>query len=120
MKMRPPTAMFEYGGARQPNELDLRRILRLLRQRTRYRYVAAAVEPAVGGYRIVSPCCSRTIDHSGGIIDIARLEYDEPLALWRLYRKDHARNEWLLHFSAPRLAPLMDCLNDDPARVFWQ
>jgi hypothetical protein len=120
MKMRPPTATFEYGGARQPNELDLRRILRLLRKRTRYRYVAAAVEPAVGGYRIVSPCCSRTIDHSGGIIDIARLEYDESLALWRLYSKDHARNEWLLHFSAPRLAPLMDCLNDDPARVFWQ
>lgn len=117
---KPALTAHRYGSARQPNELDLRRILHLLKKRARYRYVAAAVEPAIGGYRIVSPCCSRTIDQSGGIIDIARLEYDESLALWQLYGKDHARNQWRLYFSAPRLAPLMNFLNEDPTRVFWQ
>ena len=82
--------------------------------------VVASVEPATSGYRIVSPCCSRTIDQSGGIIDIARLEYDESLALWQLYGKDHARNQWRLYFNAHRLAPLMNFLNEDPTRVFWQ
>lgn len=109
-----------YSGAAQPNELDLRRILRLLAQRARYRYVAATVEPTAGGYRIISPCCSRTVDGSGGPIDIARLEYDETAPLWTLYSKDHERNEWRFHFSAPHLAALMECLNLDLARVFWQ
>lgn len=112
------------AGERQPNELDLRRIVRLLDQRVRYRYVTAMVEPMIGGYRVSSPCCSRTIDGSGGgsgsVIDIARLAYDESPPHWRLYRKDYTHNEWSLHFSAPGLALLMACLNEDPARVFWQ
>ena len=114
MKTRSP------GSARHPNEFDLRRIARLLEKRVRYRYVAALVEPVKGGSRILSPCCSRSIDRDGGIIDIARLEYDEVHGLWRLYRKDHTHDEWRCYHSATQLATLMDCLIQDPARVFWQ
>jgi hypothetical protein len=34
------------------------------------------VEPVAGGYRIVSPCCSRNIDQAVGLIDIARIEWE--------------------------------------------
>lgn len=108
------------GAGRQPNEVDLRRISRALEQRVRYRYVSPIVEPVEGGYRILSPCCSRNVDSSGGIIDIARLEYDEALNVWKLYRKDHGRGEWLLHDSSRLLDDLMTRLIADPFRVFWQ
>lgn len=108
------------GAGRHPNEVDLRRISRALGKRVRYRYVSPAVEAVAGGYRIVSPCCSRNIDPSGGIIDIARLEYDQAMGEWRLYRKDHGRSQWLLHARSLRLDQLMAQLNEDPSRVFWQ
>jgi len=103
-----------------PNEFDLRRIRHLLAQRVRYRYVQPEVQAIVGGYQIVSPCCSRNIDASGGTIDIARLEYAYQEGLWRLYHKNHQLNVWQLHSAAPMLQMLMTQLNEDPSRVFWQ
>ena len=106
--------------APQPNELDLRRIVRLLEKRARYRYVMPLVDTCENGYRIQSPCCSRNIDAAGGIIDSAWLEYDAPLDAWKLYRKEHALGRWQLHGLARRLGEVMDSLARDPARVFWQ
>jgi len=103
-----------------PNEFDQRRIERLLEQRVRYRYVSPAVQPIDGGYLVVSPCCSRNIDTSGGIIEIARIEYVHPERIWRLYHKDHQQAVWKLHSDAPTLQLLIVCLNEDPSRVFWQ
>ncbi len=143
-----------------PNEFDLKRITRMLEHRVRYRYVTPVVQPIEEGYLVVSPCCSRNIDDSGGIIDIARIKYDHPndhgknakpdnetnhdrsltpvpplpegegygSALrkyhsnekWRLYRKDHQLDVWVLHSTAATLHELIAELNEDPARVFWQ
>lgn len=104
----------------QPNEFDLWRIGRLLEQRVRYRYVSPEVKPIVGGYLVVSPCCSRNIDASGGTIDIAWLEYAHPEGIWRLYHKDHELGVWRLYSAATALQVLIVCLNQDPSRVFWQ
>jgi hypothetical protein len=103
-----------------PNEFDLRRIKHMLEQRVRYRYVSPVVQPIPGGYLVVSPCCSRNIDTSGGIIDIARIEYVQAEATWQLYHKDHQLAAWKLHSIAPTLQLLISCLNEDPSRVFWQ
>jgi hypothetical protein len=108
------------GQMRQPNELDLRRIVRQLEKRARYRYVMPLVDACENGYRIQSPCCSRNVDAGGGIIDIAWLEYDMALDVWMLYRKEHALGRWQFHVQAQRLSEVMDCLIRDPARVFWQ
>jgi len=105
---------------RQPNELDLRRIIRMLSKRARYRYVSVKVMAVDGGYRILSPCCSRAIDHTGGMIDIARIEYDETHSIWKLFGKDHTQNEWQLRLCSERLKQVMECLNNDPERLFWQ
>ncbi|ARU30238.1 hypothetical protein CAP31_00110 [Sulfuriferula sp. AH1] len=103
-----------------PNEFDLRRITRMLALRVRYRYVEPEVQAVAGGYRIVSPCCSRNIDVSGGTIDIARLEYAHPEGLWRLYHKDHGQDVWKMYALSPLLHMLISQLNEDPLRVFWQ
>ena len=104
--------------AAHPNEVDLLRISRLLEQRQRYHYVAPSVQAVPSGYRIVSPCCSCNIDQAGGVIDIARIEFESNC--WKLYRKDHANGQWLLHSQASRLDGLMHNLNQDADRVFWQ
>lgn len=109
-----------YVAGPHPNEFDQRRITRLLAQRVRYRYVEPEVQSIVGGYLIVSPCCSRNVDASGGTIDIARLEYAHPEAIWRLYHKDHQQGVWKLYSVAPMLQMLIAQLNEDPTRVFWQ
>jgi Protein of unknown function (DUF3024) len=103
-----------------PNEFDQRRIEHLLEQRVRYRYVSPVVQAIPGGYLVVSPCCSRNIDSSGGIIDIARIEYVQAEEIWRLHHKDHQLAAWKLHSTAPTLQQLIACLNEDPSRVFWQ
>lgn len=108
------------GAGPHPNELDLRRIERLLERRLRYRYVSPEVRPVNGGYLVVSPCCSRNIDPSGGTIDIAWLEYAQSEGVWRLYYKDHERGVWKLYSVSPALQALMANLNEDPYRVFWQ
>lgn len=106
--------------APHPNEIDLRRIERLLEQRVRYRYVSPVVQPIDGGYQVMSPCCSRNIDAGGGMIDIARIEFIEPKGEWRLYHRDHRHAVWKLYTDAPTLQQLITCLNEDPMRVFWQ
>jgi len=92
----------------------------MLERRARYRYVTVKVLPVGGGYLVVSPCCSRTVEPQGGMIDIAMIEYDEPVKRWKLFSKDHDFNRWRLHIMSDRLGLLIDCLNEDYARVFWQ
>ena len=103
-----------------PNDVDRKRIERTLTQRLRYRYVSPEVFPIENGYQIKSPCCSRNIDKSGGVIDVARLEFVAAQRIWRLYRKEHKQSQWLLHSEFERLTELMDQLNQDPERIFWQ
>jgi hypothetical protein len=105
----------------QPNELDRRRIVRTLVTRKRYRYVSPTVRAIRDGYLIESPCCSRRVDPDGGIIDVAWLEHvpgrESP---WNLYRKDHASGQWELHGTYKRLQEMLELLNQDPQRLFWQ
>jgi len=103
-----------------PNDVDRKRIERALEARARYRYVSPEVRAEVDGYRIECPCCSRNIDQQGGVIDIARLEYACDARCWRLYRKDHKRGIWTLFGEFGALAALLQVLNQDPDRVFWQ
>lgn len=102
-----------------PNDVDRKRIERMLSQRRRYRYVAPQVDASDAGYRISSPCCSRNIDGSGGMIDIARMEYDPRRRLWCLYRKDHREGRWLPDAEFATLAEGVQRLNEDPERIFW-
>jgi hypothetical protein len=103
-----------------PNDVDRKRIERALDARARYRYVSPEVRAEEGGYRIQSPCCSRNIDKNGGVIDIARLEYVNEMRRWRLYRKNHALHEWQLYGEFSALSTLLQILNRDPERLFWQ
>ena len=103
-----------------PNEVDRKRIERALKSRKRYRYVSPEVQPEEGGYRIQSPCCSRTIDKEGGIIDIARLEVLPGSHLWRLFRKDYAEGHWVMHADYASLGEVLELLKEDPDRRFWQ
>ena len=103
-----------------PNELDLRRIERAIDKRKRYRYVSPEVLPETDGYVIQSPCCSRNVDPDGGLIDIARLEFKAPLGYWWLYYKDHVLDHWILHGEYQSLAQILELLNEDPDRRFWQ
>ncbi len=103
-----------------PNDFDRRRIERALKARQRYRYVSPSVAAVAGGYRIESPCCSRNIDADGGVVDIALLIFDTGRAAWQLFRKDHIRRAWEFHSSYARLIELLDELNADPEREFWQ
>jgi hypothetical protein len=76
------------------------------------------VVPVDGGYRIESPCCSRNVDPKGAVIDIALIEF--AAGYWRLYRRTQDRASWLLHASFTRLPQLLDVLNADTDREFWQ
>ncbi|MBL8540387.1 MAG: hypothetical protein JNK68_08440 [Betaproteobacteria bacterium] len=97
-------------------ELDRRRVLRVLRERVRYRYVRPVLQAAEGGWRISSPCCSRNVDSAGGMIDIAWLK---PVADgWRIYYKDHAAKRWTAYRDG-RLSDLLETLRLDPERRFW-
>jgi len=103
-----------------PNEFDRKRIERALKVRKRYRYVSPSVLAVAGGYRIESPCCSRNIDPDGGVIDIALVIYDENRVAWQLFRKDHVNGVWEADSKFNRLVELLDLLNADPERKFWQ
>lgn len=103
-----------------PNEFDRKRIERALADRKRYRYVSPSVHAVAGGYLIKSPCCSRNIDPDGGIVDIALLQFVHGPSPWRLYRKEHGTRQWHLHAPGDRLVDLLDQLNADPERLFWQ
>lgn len=110
-----PPVSFAY-----PNDFDRRRIEKALQARKRYRYVSPLVAATAGGYRIESPCCSRNIDPEGGIIDVALLVYRDEPAGWHLYWKEHARKAWHLDAVFSRLTELLERLNADPDRRFWQ
>ena len=43
------TGLAKFGQAHQPNELDLRRVVRVLEKRARYRYVTPVVEACENG-----------------------------------------------------------------------
>ena len=104
----------------QPNDVDRKRIERALKGRKRYRYVSPRVAAVTGGYHVESPCCSRNIDPDGGLIDIALVLYDPNCPAWQLFRKDHDKEVWEAHSTFGRLAELLDLLNADPERKFWQ
>lgn len=106
--------------AAHPNDLDRKRIERALRDRRRYRYVEPSVKKVEGGYRIESPCCSRNIDPEGGIVDVALLSHDGERGVWCLFWKNHAKGLWELDRTCERLHELMDRLNIDEERKFWQ
>ena len=108
------------GRCPHPNDFDQRRIERALKARKRYRYVSPSVATVEGGYLVESPCCSRNIDPDGGVVDIALMLYDENRAAWRLFRKNHDTRVWEFHSAYDRLIELLDDLNEDPAREFWQ
>ncbi len=103
-----------------PNELDRRRIERALESRKRYRYVTPEVSAIENGYVIRSSCCSRNVDPEGGIIDIAKLEFNHDRYCWWLYHKDHEIGYWIMHGEYPSLPVILDLLNQDPDRRFWQ
>lgn len=103
-----------------PNDVDRKRIERALAARARYRYVVPEVRTEEGGYRIQSPCCSRNVDQSGGVIDIARLEYVSDSQAWHLFHKDHARRTWRFYGAFGALSALLHFLNQDPDRIFWK
>jgi hypothetical protein len=105
---------------RHPNDLDRKRIERALAHRKRYRYVSPAVLTVTDGYRIESPCCSRNIDREGGVVDVALMIYDADIEAWQLFYKDHEKNVWEHHSSYERLVDLLDLLNVDAERKFWQ
>ncbi|MGA2779008.1 MAG: hypothetical protein ABSF94_15745 [Steroidobacteraceae bacterium] len=122
--LEPPTADHWTGGQwpshYRENEFDRKRIERAIAARKRYRYVSPRVDLIGGGYVVRSPCCSRKIEPDGGIVDIALLIHARAPQPWRLYRKDHERRQWRLHAVYERLGDLLDQLNADPARQFWQ
>jgi hypothetical protein len=119
--IRADTASPGQGGQpSQPNEFDFRRIERALEKRKRYRYVSPILLRTANGYRIQSPCCSRNIDADGGVVDIALLLFDDRSRNWRLLRKEHSCGVWEFERAFDRLAELLDFLNEDPDRRFWQ
>lgn len=109
-----------FAGSPQPNDLDFKRIERALEARRRYRYVSPILLKTANGYKIQSPCCSRNIDPDGGIVDIALLLFDKQRGNWRLLRKDHALGVWELDSEFARLVELLNYLNEDADRRFWQ
>jgi len=102
-----------------PGAFDRKRVEMAVRRRKRYRYVKPEVRTIEGGFLIESPCCSRRVDASGGVIPIALLQ-QEPEVGWMLYRMDHAVGEWKLYGVYPHLADLLEPLQLDPERIFWQ
>jgi hypothetical protein len=103
-----------------PNEFYRRRIERALAGRKRYKYVEPKTVAAEGGYRIESPCCSRNIDPEGGVIAVALLTFAPETDRWTLHRYHHANGLWQEDCSFDRLSDLLDHLNTDPERKFWQ
>jgi hypothetical protein len=119
VSISPPLEMAYLPDA-HPNELDLRRIMRMLQKRTRYRYVTVNITPTKNGYLIQSPCCSRSISSDGHLINIGLIQYDEASMTWKLFSMDHAEQKWCLHHCSVTLKPLLEYLNADPSKAFWQ
>ena len=105
------------GGARV-GDFMLYHLERALRARVRYRYVQPNVLREGDSFRIQSPCCSRNIDPSGGLIDIALL-VPSASQRWCLFARDHASHRWVPRFKNQPLPELLDLLCLDSERQFW-
>jgi hypothetical protein len=99
--------------------LDRTRIERALACRERYKYVKPRVEREGAGWKIVSPNCSRSVNASGGEIDIA---WFVPAGdgRWLLHARDHAQGGWVLKADGLALADAIARVCDDPLREYWQ
>jgi hypothetical protein len=53
-------------------------------------------------------------------VDVAIVQYGQGALPWLLYRKDYSSGEWQLHAKFERLGELLEQLNADPQRAFWQ
>ena len=115
-----PTPASGCARAAHPNDLDLRRVRRALDARQRYRYVTPQVSPTIDGYKVQSPCCSRNVDPEGGLIDIALILFDGMQNVWRLLRKNHESGIWEYETCHAKLSVVLDYLNEDAQRRFWQ
>lgn len=102
----------------QVGDFMLYRLERALRERVRYRYVEPRVLREGEGFRIQSPCCSRNVDPSGGLIDIALLVPGAGKG-WSLSSRDHASGTWMPRMSDEPLDALLDTLCIDSERQFW-
>lgn len=102
----------------QIHDLLQHRLERALRDRLRYRYVKPTVSIEGSRYRIQSPCCSRNVDPTGGVIDIALLEHDDHNR-WCLSSRDHATGTWVLRAEGATLDAALDALCVDRDRQFW-
>ena len=120
--MMRSTIVKQVGSIRpaHPNDFDIKRIERALESRRRYKYVTPSVTGTADGYKVQSPCCSRNIDPDGGIIDVALLLYEDRTKSWRLLRKDHVLGTWEFDSVHDRLTQLLEYLNEDAERRFWQ
>lgn len=98
----------------QVRDLMQHRLERALRARLRYRYVKPRVLREGESFRIQSPCCSRNVNASGGVIDIALLSPG-----WCLSARDHASGTWVQQFADASLETLLDLLCIDSDRLFW-
>jgi hypothetical protein len=93
-------------------------ILRALASRRRYRYVRPRVAPEGGGWKIVSPNCSRNIDPAGGEIAVAWL-LPANQGAWLLHSRNHADQCWRIEFAGLSLDEALTRLCQDPRRIFW-
>ena len=111
------------------SDLTRHRLERALRARVRYRYVKPSVLREGESFRVQSPCCSRNVDSTGGLIDIALLEpmavlasgkaSDHPPPLWRLCSRNHLGASWETRYEDQQLEELLERLCLDPDRLFW-
>ena len=102
----------------QVHDLMQHRLERALRERVRYRYVQPNVQVEGDCYRIESPCCSRKVDPTGGMIDIALLVPHEGNS-WCLCSRDHANHSWVARAQNESLDTVLDLLCVDSDRQFW-
>jgi hypothetical protein len=112
----PAAALAPVSG--QVHDLLLHRLERALQERVRYRYVHPTVLDEGTSYRIQSPCCSRKVDPSGGLIDIALLVPHEG-GRWCLCSRDHVNATWVARFQDESLETALDLLCVDSERQFW-
>lgn len=115
--MNTPMAQAAPASA-QVRDFVQHRLQRALRQRVRYRYVRPSVLREGESFRIQSPCCSRNVDASGGVIDIALL-VPSAAQRWCLCARDHANGTWVTRFKDEPLDTVLDLLCVDHERQFW-
>lgn len=100
------------------HDLTQHRLGQALRERVRYRYVKPRILLEDGSYRIQSPCCSRKIDPTGGLIDIALLVPHQGNR-WCLCSRDHVNHRWVPRCQNESWDTVLDLLCIDSERQFW-